>query len=202
MSVFLQHFTCFSQVFVNLGRVKISQIRPKLDIHKRIGQYLLSDSYSNKESDTREFGLFHSCAALQLAVGFGWSVPRRGTCGETGGLLSPTAALLRSLQWVSEGRSRYAEPMGEMGGLLSPTAALLRSLQWVSDGRSRYAEPMGRRGVCYTPQLRCFAACSGFRIVGPASRNLGGDGRFAIPHSGAASQLAVGFRWSVPLCGT
>ena len=143
MSVFLQHFTCFSQVFVNLGRVKISQIRPKLDIYKRIGQYLLSDSCSNKESDTREFGLFHSCAAPQLAVGFGWSVPRRGT-------------------------------YREMGGLLCPTAALLRSLQWVSDGRSRYAEPMWRREVCYTPQRRCFAACSGFQMVGPAARNLGG----------------------------
>ena len=71
LNVFLQHFTCFSQVFVNLGRVKISQIRPKLDIYKRIGQYLLSDSCSNKESDTREFGLSHSCAASQLAVGFG-----------------------------------------------------------------------------------------------------------------------------------
>ena len=163
LNVFLQHFTCFSQVFVNLGRVKISQIRPKLDIYKRIGQYLLSDSCSNKESDTREFGLFHSCAASQLAVGFGWSVPLCGTCGETGGLLYPTAALLRSLQWVSKGRSRYAEPRG-------------------------------RWEVCYTPQRRCFAACSGFRIVGPASRNLWGDGRFAYTHSGAASQLAVGFR--------
>ena len=70
LSVFLQHFTYFSQVFVNLGRVKISQIHPKSDIHKRIGQYLLSDSYSYKESDTREFGLSHSCAASQLAVGF------------------------------------------------------------------------------------------------------------------------------------
>ena len=116
----------------------------------------------------------HSCAASQLAVGFLWSVPRRGTYGETGGLLSPTAALLRSLQWVSEGRSRYAEPMGEMGGLLSPTAALLRSLQWVSDGRSRVAEPMGRWEGCLYPQRRCFAACSGFLIVGPASRNIWG----------------------------
>ena len=204
MNVFLQHFTCFSQVFVNLGRVKISQIRPKLDIHKRIEQYLLSDSCSNKESDTREFGLSHSCAASQLAVGFGWSVPLRGTYGEMGGLLCPTAALLRSLQWVSDSRSRVAEhrgdgrfaythscaasqlavgfgwsvPLcgtcGETGGLLCPTAALLRSLQWVSDGRFRVAEPMGRWEVCYTPQRRCFAACSGFRIVGPASRNIGG----------------------------
>ena len=175
----------------------------------------------------------HSGAASQLAVGFGWSVPLRGTYGEMGGLLCPTAALLRSLQWVSdgrsrvaehrgemggllyptaallrslqwvsEGRSRYAEPMGEMGGLLSPTAALLRSLQWVSDSRSRVAEPVGRWEVCLYPQRRCFAACSGFQTVGPATRNLWGDGRFAIPHSGAASQLAVGFRWSVPLCGT
>ena len=155
LNVFLQHFTCFSQVFVNLGRVKISQIRPKLDIHKRIGQYLLSDSCSYKESDTREFGIFHSCAASQLAVGFGWSVPLCGTCGET-------------------------------GGLLYPTAALLRSLQWVSDGRSRYAEPMGRWEVCLYPQRRCLAACSGFQTVGPASRNLWGDGRVAYTHSGAA----------------
>ena len=44
----------------------------------------------------------------------------------------------------------------------------------VSDGRSRVAEPMGRWEVCLYPQRRCFAACSGFRIVGPASRNLGG----------------------------
>ena len=149
MSVFLQHFTYFSQVFVNLGRVKISQIRPKLDIHKRIGQYLLSDSCSNKESDTREFGLSHSCGAAQLAVGVGWSVPLRGT-------------------------------YGEMGGLLCPTAALLRSLQWVSDSRSRVAEHRGRWEVCYTPQLRCFAACSGFRTVGPASRNQWGVGDCCI----------------------
>ena len=113
----------------------------------------------------------HSGAASQLAVGFGRSVPLRGTYGET-------------------------------GGLLYPTAALLRSLQWVSDGRSRYAEPVGRWEVCYAPQRRCFAACSGFQTVGPATRNLWGDGRFAKPHSCAASQLAVGFRWSVPLCGT
>ena len=112
----------------------------------------------------------HSGAASQLAVGFGWSVPLRGTFGEMGGLLIPTAALLRSLQWVSDSRSRYAEPMGDMGGWLIPTAALLRSLQWVSDGRSRVAEPVGC-GDCST-------------------------------HSGAASQLAVGFRWSVPLRGT
>ena len=208
------------------------------------------------------FAMPHSGAASQLAVGFRWSVPLRGTCGEMGGLLSPTAALLRSLQWVSDSRSRVAEPMGRWG-IARPTAALLRSLQWVSDSRSRVAEPMGRREVCYTPQRRCFAACSGFqmvgpasrnlwgdggllcptaallrslqwgsdgrsrgaehrgrwevclypqrrcfaacsgfRIVGPALRNLWGDGRFAKPHSGAASQLAVGFRWSVPLCGT
>ena len=83
----------------------------------------------------------HSGAASQLAVGFGGSVPLCGTYGEMGGLLCPTAALLRSLQWVSDGRSRYAEPRGEMGGLL-------------------------------------------------------------MPHSCAASQLAVGVRWSVPLCGT
>ena len=172
MNVFLQYFTCFSQVFVNLDRVKISQIRPKLDIYKRIGQYLLSDSCSNKESDTREFGLSHSCGAAQLAVGFGWSVPSRGTYREMGGLLCPTAALLRSLQWVSDGRSRYAEPRGDIGGWLLPTAALLSSLQWVSDSRSRVAEPMGRWEGCLYPQRRCLAACSGFLIVGPASRNL------------------------------
>ena len=132
-------------------------------------------------------------------------VPLRGTCGEMGGLLYPTAALLRSLQWVSDSRSRVAEPMGDMGGWLIPTAALLRSLQWVSDSRSRYAEPMGEMGgwliptaallrslqwvsdsrsryaehrgrweVCLYPQRRCYAACSGFRMVGPATRNLWG----------------------------
>ena len=67
------------------------------------------------------------------------------------------------------------------GSLAYPTAALLRSLQWGSDGRSRYAEPMGRWEVCYAPQRRCFAACSGFRTVGPASRNLGGVGGIARP---------------------
>ena len=223
MNVFLQHFTCFSQVFVNLGRVKISQIPYKSYICQSIRQYLLSDSCSNKESDTREFWLSpqlrcfaacsgfqrvgpatrnlwgdgrfaytHSGAASQLAVGFGRSVPLCGTCGEMGGLLCPTAALLRSLQWVSDSRSRVAEPMGRWG-IARPTAALLRSLQWVSEGRSRYAEPMGRWEVCYAPQRRCFAACSGFQIVGPAMRNLWGDGRVAYTHSGAASQLAVGF---------
>ena len=171
MTVFLQHFTCFSHVFVNLGRVKISQIPYKSYIYLSIRQYLLSDSCSNKESDTREFGLAHSCAASQLAVGFGGSVLRRGT-------------------------------YGEMGGLLCPTAALLSSLQWVSDGRSRVAEHMGRWEGCLYPQRRCFAACSGFQIVGPATRNLWGDGRFAYTHSGAASQLAVGFGRSVPLRGT
>ena len=60
------------------------------------------------------------------------------------------------------------------GSLAYPTAALLRSLQWGSDGRSRVAEPMGRREVCLYPQRRCFAACSGFQIVGPAMRNLWG----------------------------
>ena len=61
----------------------------------------------------------------------------------------PTASLLRSLQWVSDSRSRYAEPVGEMGGWLIPTAALLRSLKWVSDSRSRYAEPVGCGGLLY-----------------------------------------------------
>ena len=65
-------------------------------------------------------------------------------CGK---IARPTAALLRSLQWVSDSRSRVAEPRGEMGGLLCPTAALLRSLQWVSDGRSRVAEPKGCGGI-------------------------------------------------------
>ena len=149
--------------------------------------------------------------------------------GEMGGLLIPTAALLRSLQWVSDGRSRVAEPRG-CGGIARPTAALLRSLQWVSDSRSRVAEPLGRWEVCLypqrrcfaacsgfrivgpasrnlwgrwevclCPQLRCFAACSGFRIVGPASRNLWGDGRFANTHSGAASQLWV-YAYTTTLC--
>ena len=113
----------------------------------------------------------HSGAASQLAVGFRRSVPRRGTYGETG------------------------------GGLLYPTAALLRSLQWVSDSRSRVAEPVGRWEVCYAPQRRCFAACSGFQTVGPATRNLWGVGDCST-HSCAASQLAVGFGLSVPLRGT
>ena len=85
----------------------------------------------------------HSGAASQLAVGFGRSVPRRGT-------------------------------YGEMGGLLIPTAALLSSLQWVSDSWSRVAEPIGRWEVCLYPQRRCLAACSGFQMVGPASRNIWG----------------------------
>ena len=67
------------------------------------------------------------------------------------------------------------------GRFVIPTAALLRSLQWVSDGRSRDAEPMGRWEVCYAPQRRCFAACSGFLMVGPASRNLWGCGGIARP---------------------
>ena len=73
--------------------------------------------------------------------------------GEMGGWLIPTAALLRSLQWVSDSRSRYAEPMGEMGGWLIPTAALLRSLQWVSDSRSRYAEPVGCGGLLFMCEM-------------------------------------------------
>ena len=165
MTVFQQHFTCFSHVFVNLGRVKISQIPYKSYICQSIRQYLLSDSCSNKESDTRAFGLSHSCAASQLAVGFGGSVPLRGTYGETGGLLCPTAALLRSLQWVSDGRSRYAEPVG-CGGLLDP-------------------------------QRRCFAACSGFQTVGPAARNLWGDGRVAMPTAALLRSLQwVSDSWS------
>jgi len=136
--------------------VKISQIPYKSYICQSIRQYLLSDSCSNKESDTREFWLSpqlrcfaacsgfqrvgpatrnllgdgrfaytHSCAASQLAVGFGRSVPLCGTCGEMGGLLIPTAALLSSLQWVSDGRSRVAEHMGEMRGLLCHVCAAL-----------------------------------------------------------------------------
>ena len=31
------------------------------------------------------------------------------------------------------------------------------------------------------PQLRCFAACSGFLMVGPASRNLAGCVRGRVP---------------------
>ena len=118
MNVFLQHFTCFSQVFVNLGRVKISQIRSKLDIHKRIGH-----------------------------------------------IYCPIRAVIRNRT---------------QGSLAYPTAALLRSLLWVSDGRSRGAEPRGRWEVCYAPQRRCFAACSGFLIVGPAMRNLWGVGDCCI----------------------
>ena len=163
MTVFLQHFTCFSHVFVNLDRVKISQIPYKSYICQSIRQYLLSDSCSNKESDTREFGLAHSCGAAQLAVGFGGSVPLRGT-------------------------------YGEMGGLLCPTAVLLRSLQWVSDGRSRYAEPVGRWEVCYAPQLRCFAACSGFQIVGPATRNLWGRWEVCLYPQRRCFAACSGFR--------
>ena len=130
-----------------------------------------------------------------------------------GSLAYPTAAERRSLQWGSEGRSRYAEPIGgdgrfamphsgaasqlavgfgrsvplcgtygEMGGLLCPTAALLRSLQLVSDSWSRYAEPIGGDGGWLSPQLRCYAACSGFRIVGPATRNLWGAMGDALCH--------------------
>ena len=110
LNVFQQHFTCFSHVFVNLDRVKISQIPYKSYIYQSTRQYLLSDSCSNKESDTLEV-------------------------------------------WLS-------------------------------------------------PQLRCFAACSGFRTVGPATRNLWGRWEVCYAHSGAASQLAVGFGRSVPLCGT
>ena len=80
------------------------------------------------------------------------------------------------------------------GSLAYPTAALLRSLQWVSDGRSRVAEPMGRWEVCYAPQRRCFAACSGFRIVGPASRNLWGDGRIAYAPQRRCFAACSGFR--------
>ena len=136
-------FYMFFSSFCKFRQGKISQIPYKSYICQSIRQYLLSDSCSNKESDTREFGLSHSCAASQLAVGFGGSVPRRGT-------------------------------YGEMGGLLCPTAALLRSLQWVSDSWSRVAEPIGRWEVCLYPQRRCLAACSGFQMVGPASRNIWG----------------------------
>ena len=202
MNVFLQHFTCFSHVFVNLDRVKISQIPYKSYICQSFRQYLLSDSCSNKESDTREFGLSHSCAASQLAVGFGWSVPLRGTYGEMGGLLCPTAALLRSLQWVSDSRSRVAEHRGRWEGCYAPQRRCFAACSGFRTVGPASRNLGGRWEGCYAPQLRCFAACSGFRMVGPATRNLWGDGRFAYTHSGAASQLAVGFRGSVPRRGT
>ena len=120
----------------------------------------------------------HSCAASQLAVGFRGSVPLRGTYGGDGRFAKPHSGAASQLAvgfgWSVPLRGTY----GETGGLLYPTAALLRSLQWVSDSRSRVAEPRGRWEVCYTPQRRCFAACSGFQMVGPAMRNLGGDGRW------------------------
>ena len=47
------------------------------------------------------------CTVLNIIVDM--SVPLRGTV-VVGWLSVPTAALLRSLQWVSEGRSRFAEP--------------------------------------------------------------------------------------------
>ena len=95
-------FYMFFSYFVNLDRVKISQIPYKTYICQSIRQYLLSDSCSNKESDTREF----------------WLIPQR----------------------------------------------------------------------------RCFAACSGVGWSVPLCGTFRGDGRFAYTHSGAASQLAVGFR--------
>ena len=193
MTVFLQHFTCFSQVFVNLDRVKISQIPYKSYICQSFRQYLLSDSCSNKESDTREFWLspqlrcFAACSGVQRV-----GPASRNIWGD--GRFAYTHSGAASQLAVGFERSvPLCGTCGEMGGLLCPTAALLRSLQWVSDGRSRYAEPMGRWEGCLYPQRRCLAACSGFLIVNPAMRNLWGDGRFAYTHSGAASQLAVGF---------
>ena len=47
------------------------------------------------------------CTVLNIIVDM--SVPLRGTV-VVGWLSVPTAALLRSLQWVSDGRSRFAEP--------------------------------------------------------------------------------------------
>ena len=117
------------------------------------------------------FAMPHSGAASQLAVGFRRSVPRRGTYGEMGGLLLPHSGAASQLAVGFGWSVPLRGTCREMEGLLIPTAALLRSLQWVSDDRSRFAEPRGRWEVCYT-------------------------------HSGAASQLAVGFGWSVPLCGT
>ena len=47
------------------------------------------------------------CTVLNIIVTV--SVPLRGTV-VVGWLSVPSAALLRSLQWVSDGRSRFAEP--------------------------------------------------------------------------------------------
>ena len=144
MSVFLQHFTYFSQVFVNLGRVKISQIHPKSDIHKRIGQYLLSDSCSNKESDTREFGLY------------------------------PQRRCFAACSGVSDGRSRYAEPRGRWEGCLYPQRRCFAACSGFQTVGPASRNLGGRWEGCLYPQRRCFAACSGFQMVGPASRNIWG----------------------------
>ena len=57
------------------------------------------------------------CTVLNIIVDM--SVPLRGTvCG--GGSFVPTAALLRSLQWVSDGRSRFAEPCSLCFSLFFP----------------------------------------------------------------------------------
>ena len=112
-------------------------------------------------------------------IEFELQVPRSGTCGEMGGLLCPTAALLRSLQWVSDGRSRVAEPIGEIGGLLDPQRRCFAACSgFLMVGPA--SRNLGGVGGLLDPQRRCFAACSGFRMVGPASRNLWGDGRCAM----------------------
>ena len=46
--------------------------------------------------------------------------------------------------------------------------------------QSRFAELLGR-GCCRPyPQLRCFAACNGFLMVGPALRNLAACGSLVV----------------------
>ena len=99
-------------------------------------------------------------------------VPLRGTCGEMGGLLYPQRRCFAACSGFQMVGPATRNLWGV--GIARPTAALLRSLQWVSDSRSRVAEPVGRWEVCLYPQRRCFAACSGFQIVGPAMRNLWG----------------------------
>ena len=88
----------------------------------------------------------HSCAASQLAVGFGRSVPRRGTYGGDGRFAYTHSGAASQLAVGFRRSVPLRGTYGETGGLLYPTAALLRSLQWVSDSRSRVAEHRGCDG--------------------------------------------------------
>ena len=66
--------------------------------------------------------------------------------------LIPTAALLRSLQWVSYRRVLSGHCASPTCHSASPTTPI--------------RPPSGNMcdGVCISPQLRCSAACSGFHI--------------------------------------